>query len=116
MNAMNNREHLLSRMNPHTTIGALMDTEMLLVDLFEGGRRVLRSLLLPLDAHEARELLEYLWQTELSAVWVMPTTRWSRFITCSWFEQVKSQWVVSVHPAPHESDRLACALLWPKGS
>ncbi len=103
-------------MNPHTTTGALTDTEMLLVDVFEGGKRVLRSLLLPLDAHEPSGLLEYLWQAELNSVWVMPDTIWSRSVTCSWFEQVKSQWVVVVHPAPHQSDRPACALLWPKGS
>ena len=113
---MNKRENLLSSMNPHTTTGALTDTEMLLVDVFEGGKRVLRSLLLPLDAHEPSGLLEYLWQAELNSVWVMPDTIWSRSVTCSWFEQVKSQWVVVVHPAPHQSDRPACALLWPKGS
>ncbi len=97
------------------TIGVLNGTEVLLVDVVQ-GKRVLRSVLLPLDVSELSRLLEFLWETGLTSVWVMPATTLSRTATCSWFEQVNDLWVAVVHPNPSEPDRPLSALLWPKGN
>ena len=109
------RETLSSLMNPHMAFGVLTDSEVLLVDLVQ-GRRVLSARLLPPDSSELSGLLEYLWDTGLSAVWVMPTSTLSRTATRARFEQVSSHWAIVVHADPRESDRPSCILLWPKGS
>lgn len=112
---MINRENTNNSINPHTTIGVLTDTEVLLVDMVQ-GKRVLRSILLPPGMREPSELLEHVWHLGLAEVWVMPATTLTRTITCAWFEQVGSRWVVVVHPDPLEPTRPTSALLWPKGS
>jgi hypothetical protein len=96
-------------------IGALNDTEVLLVDTMQ-GKRVLRSILLPPNVCEPVGLLEVLWQAGLTSVWVTPGTTLSRSATCAWFEQASLHWVVVTHPDPHEPTRPLSALLWPKGS
>lgn len=96
-------------------IGVLNDTEVLLVDVVQ-GKRVLRSNLLPLDAHTLSVLLEYLWQLELSEVWILPATIFSQTVRCSWFEEINESWISIVHANPSEPDRPLCALLLPKGS
>lgn len=112
---MINRENPSSIKNPNTIIGVLTDTEVQLVDLVQ-GKRVLRSILMPPDVNELSVVLERVWQTGLTSLWVMPSTTLSHIATCEWFEQVNSNWVVVVHPNPHEPTRPLCALLWPKGS
>ena len=107
------RETLSSLMNPHMAFGVLTDSEVLLVDLVQ-GRRVLSARLLPPDSSELSGLLEYLWDTGLSTVWVMPTSTLSRTATCTRFKQVSSHWTIVVHADPRESDRPSCVLLWPR--
>ena len=72
-------------MNPKPMIGVLTDSEVLLVDTVQ-GKRVLRSLLLTADARTPSGLLEYLWQTELASVWLMPATALACPITSAPFE------------------------------
>src|SRR6266851_6686556 len=110
---MSNRNNLLPIMNPQTTIGVLTETEMLFVDA-TGGKRILRSLLLPAEASDLNRLVESLWQAELSEVWVLPTTPLSRTVTCVRCEQVPRHWTTVVHPAPHHPTRPSCVLLWPR--
>jgi len=113
--SMNNNEHSISLMNPRTTIGVLTNTEVLLLEAV-GGKRVLRSLLLPAYANELSRLVEHLWQAELTEIWVLPATTLSRTITCADWEQVQRLWDMVVHAQPREPSRPTCALLWPKGS
>jgi hypothetical protein len=94
-------------------MGILKDNELLLLEAVQ-GKRVLRSLQLPTDVGEPGRLLNYLWDTGLDSVWVMPATTLSRSITCSWLEQASSCWVVRVHPDPQEPSRPICAQLWPR--
>ena len=110
---MINRENTNTIMNK--TRGVLTENEVLLVGVSQ-GKRVLRSILLPPVASELGGLLEHLWQAGLTEVWVMPATTLSRTVTCAWFEQANSHWIVVVHPDPREPTRPICALLWPKGS
>ncbi len=70
---MSNRNNPIPIMNSQTTIGVLTETEVLFVD-GAGGKRVLRSLLLPAEASDPSRLVESLWQAELSEVWVLPAT------------------------------------------
>jgi hypothetical protein len=98
-----------------TPIGVLGDTELLLVERYQ-GKRVLRSLLLSWEQDAPQSLFEQLWQTELAEVWVLPGTSLSRRVTCSWLEQTSPQWIALSHPVPGEPDRPACAFLLPKAS
>src|SRR5438270_14014821 len=106
------RETLSSLQNPHTAFGVLTDSEVLLVDIVQ-GRRVLSARLLPSDSSELSRLFEYLWDTGLSSVWVMPTATLSRTATCARFEQVGSHWTILAHPDPREPGRPSCVLFWP---
>ena len=99
-------------MGPKTTIGVLTESEVLLVEM-AGGRRVLRSLLLPADASDLSGLAEFLWQAELTEVWVMPSTSYSRTVACAGLAQVH-HWTTVIHPAPSNPERPACVLLWPR--
>ena len=96
------------------TIGALNDTEVLLVDIIKGTR--VRSIPLPPNVSELEGLLEVLWQTGLTSAWVMPGSTLSHIATCAWFEKASLHWVVVTHPDPKEPSRPISALLWPKGS
>lgn len=91
-----------------------MEHELLLHDIFADGKRALRTLLLPIDTAKAGELLAFLWQTEMSTVWVMPKTRWSQTLTRSWFQSVESQWTVIVRSTSPGLGRPLSVLLWPK--
>jgi hypothetical protein len=106
------RDTLNVIMNPRTTIGVLTETEVLLVDAV-GGKRVLRSLLLPADASDLSRLAEFLWQAELTEVWVMPSTSYSRTVTCAGLAQVH-HWTTVIHRASSNPERPACVLLWPR--
>jgi len=110
---MNNRNNLIPIIKPQTTIGILTETEVLFVDV-TGGKRILRSLLLPSGASDLSGLAESLWQSELTEVWVMPTTTLSRTVTCTSWEQVPRHWTTVVHSAPHHPARPSCVLLWPR--
>ena len=99
-------------MNPQTTIGVLTETEVLFVDA-TGGRRALRSLLLPAEPSDLSGLVGFLWQAELREVWVMPTTPLSQTITCAGLAQVH-HWTTVIHSAPENPERPACVLLWPR--
>jgi hypothetical protein len=110
---MINRNNPNSIIDPKTTIGVLTESEVLLVEAV-GGKRVLRSLLLPTEASDLSGLVEALWQAELSEVWVLPTTTLSHTVTCAWFEQAHSHWTTVVRPAPGNPVRPGCALLWPR--
>ena len=65
---------------PQTSIGVLTNTEMLLVSVIQ-GKRVLHPMLLPPERSDPSVLLEYLWQAELTEVWVMPDTPHDAFMT-----------------------------------
>lgn len=109
------QEYPLSLTNPQPTVGVLTDSEILLVDVV-GGKRVLRSLLLPPDAYTLSRLLEYLWQAELTAVWVLPTATLTQTTPSACLEQVHPHWNVVVHSHPVNSSRPTSVSLWPRGS
>src|SRR5713226_2734951 len=108
------REAFSPLRTPKIPMGVLTDNELLLGGIV-GGKRVLQSRLLPLEANELSELLEYLWQQEVTSVWVLPNSQLSQRVTCSWLQQVNSRWTSLVHPAPTMPDRPACALFLPRG-
>ncbi len=110
---MINKEHIISLVNPRTTIGVLTDIEVLQIDMVQ-GKRVLRSLLLPTEASDLSGLVEFLWQAELSEVWVLPDTTLSQTVTCAGCEQVHPHWTTVVRPAPGNPARPSCVLLWPR--
>lgn len=111
---MIDRSSPIAAMNPpQTSIGALTDTELLLVSVIQ-GKRVLHSILLPPARSDPSGLLEHLWQAELTEAWVMPGTTLSRAATCAWFEQISSSWIVLPHPNVRQPTRPDCVLLWPK--
>jgi len=87
---------------PQTTVGVLTEQELLCYDTFADGKHLLRSVLLPLDVTAQGDLLAFLWQADLQTVWVMPSSRWSRTSTRSWFASQERQWVV-LPVAPHKS-------------
>jgi hypothetical protein len=108
------RGNLASLRTPQMPLGVLTDHELLLGGMIE-GKRVVQSRLLPLEANELSNLLEYLWEQEVTAVWVHPDTQLSKRVTSAWLQQVSSRWTALVHPAPTVSDRPACALFLPRG-
>lgn len=112
---MINTERATALVDPGAMIGALMDTEALLLSSVE-GKRVLRPLLLPANMDEPNELIECLWEAGLHSAWVMPGSGLSRRATSAWFEQLRGRWVVVVHPDPREPGRPVSVLLWPKES
>src|SRR5690349_24212476 len=99
---MHTREQPLANRQSQTTIGVLTERELVLQHLFAQGKYTLRSLLLPPDAADPGELLGFLWQAELSVVWVMPSTRWSQTLTSAWFQSLQSQWAVIVRSDSQE--------------
>ncbi len=106
----------ISAMNlSQPSIGALTDTELLLVSVI-GGKRVLHSILLPLVSLDPSGLLESLWQAELTEAWVMPGTTLSHTATCAWFERMSPSWVVLTRPNVSQPTRPDRVLLWPKDS
>ncbi|HEY6406901.1 MAG TPA: hypothetical protein VIY29_05480, partial [Ktedonobacteraceae bacterium] len=107
------RENTSSITPARSVMGILMDNELLLFESVQ-GKRVLRSLQLPTDVSEPDRLLNYLWDTWLDSVWVMPATALSRSATCSWLEQASSRWVVRIHPDPQRPSRPLRAQLWPR--
>ena len=109
-----NRAAMSSLRTPQIPIGVLTDNELLLGGIV-GGKRVLQSRLLPLETHELSDLLEYLWQQEVTSVWVLPGSQLSERVTSDWLKQVNSRWTALVHPAPTTPDRPACALFFPRG-
>lgn len=96
------------------TVGVLTDGEALLADVVQ-GRRVPRSIPLSSAGSHADRLLEQLWQSGLSTLWVMPGSNMARALTCAWFEQAASHWVVVVHPDRQEPAHPLSVLLWPRG-
>lgn len=112
---MTNREPISSLRTLQMPMAVLTDSELLLVGAAQ-GKRVLHSLLLPLEARELSGLLEYLWQQGVTSVWVLPATRWSQCVTCAGLEQESRHWGMLVRPAPGEHSRPSCALFWSKDS
>jgi hypothetical protein len=112
---MMNREPITSLRTQETPISVLSDRELLLVGE-RMGKRVLHARLLPPEAEELDGLLWHLWQEGMTSVWVMPSTRLSRRVTCAELEQVSSHWTTLVRPAPSEPSRPSSALIWPRGS
>ena len=109
------RENISIRsQNQSATVGVLTDSEVVVADVVQ-GRRTLRSLPLLSDVTQLSTLLEQLWQSGLTSVWVMPATSLSRTVTCASLEQAGPQWVVVVHPEQREPTRPLSALIWPKG-
>ncbi len=104
---------LAANRQPQTTVGVLTEQELLCYDTFADGKHQLRSVLLPLDVTAQGDLLAFLWNHELHAVWVMPATRWSRTLTRSWFQSQERKWMVLPRGAPQESEQLHTVLLWP---
>lgn len=107
------REHT-PIINQNATEGVLTDAEVVVADVVQ-GRRTLRSIPLFSDETHLSTLLEHLWQTGLTTVWVMPNTALSRTATSASLERAGSQWVVVVHPDQREPTRPLSALIWPRG-
>lgn len=101
--------------NPQPTVGVLTNSEMLLVDIV-GGKRVVRSLQLPARANTQSELLDYLWEADLTQVWVLPASTFSHTFTSDSLEQARPHWHVVFHPHAADSSRPTSILLWPGGS
>ena len=99
--------------NPHAAFGVLTESEVQLVEAV-AGKHVLRSLLLPAEASELSGLVEFLWQAELSEVWVLPSTTLSQSVTRADCEQAPPHWTTVVRPAPGNPARPSCVLLWPR--
>jgi len=104
---------MVSVMNANST-GVLSESEILLVRMIQ-GKRALRSIFIPPDLDELNELLAFLWEEELSSIWIMPGTSLSGRATCSWLEQARENWVILTHASPSEPARPSCAILWPRG-
>src|SRR5579884_10587 len=100
--------------NASATVGVLAEGEVLLADVVQ-GRRVPRSIPLSSTGSHTDRLLEQLWQSGPSTLWVMPGSNMARALTCAWFEQAGSHWVVVVHPDRQEPARPLSVLLWPRG-
>jgi hypothetical protein len=112
---MLNRDYTSLKTNATRDVGVLTDTEILLVERLQ-GKRHLRSLPLLAPIHETTTLLNLLWETELSCIWVMPGSMFSQSMLGSWFEQASATWISLVHPDPHESSRPLTILLWPRNT
>jgi hypothetical protein len=108
------RETFSPLRTPPIPMGVLSDNELLLGGIV-GGKRVLQSRVLPLDANELSGLLEFLWQQEIASVWVLPTSQFSQRATCSWLQQASDQWTPLVHPSPAQPDRPISALFLSRG-
>jgi hypothetical protein len=110
---MINTDYTSSITTARSVMGILKDNELLLLEDGQ-GKRVLRSLQLPVGVSEPGLLLNYLWDAGLDSVWVMPATTLSRAATCFWLEQASSRWVVRVLPDAQEPTRPIRAQLWPR--
>jgi hypothetical protein len=108
------REAFSSLRTPQIPMGVLTDNELLLGGIV-GGKRVLQSRILPLAANELNGLLEFLWQQEVTSVWVLPTSQLSQRATCSWLQQAHNQWTPLIHPASTQPDRPLSALFLSRG-
>ncbi len=95
--------------------GVLSDQELLLSEEVQ-GKRVLHSMLLQSGNGEISALLEQLWNSEVSTVWVMPQTRMAQSATCAWLEKARPEWTVLIHADPREASRPVCAWFWSGGS
>jgi hypothetical protein len=100
--------------NASATVGVLAEGEVLLADVVQ-GRRVPRSIPLSSTGNQTDRLLEQLWQSGLSTLWVMPGSNIARALTCAWFERAGPHWVVVAHPDQQEPARPLSVLLWPRG-
>ena len=96
-------------------MGILTNTEILLSEVTR-GKRVLRSILRPLDIREASDMLEWLWQSRLTMIYVQPGSVLSRTLSCSWLQEADPHWNVVIRAAPQDPTRPTNALLWPRGS
>ena len=103
----------VTNQQPQTTVGVLTEQELFCYETFADGKHLLRSVLLPLDVTAQGDLLAFLWHNDVQTVWLMPSTRWSRTLTRSWFASRERQWVVLPRCAPQEPERLFSVLLWP---
>jgi hypothetical protein len=87
---MNRDTHSLLH-SPHLHTGVLTDHELLLGGIL-AGKPVLQARLLPREASEVGGLLEYLWEQEVTTVWVLPTARLSQEITSELLLQMNGRW------------------------
>jgi hypothetical protein len=108
-----NREVRSPLRTPHLPAGVLTDHELLLGGIVE-GKPVLHALLLPREAGELDGLLAYLWEQEVTTVWVLPIARLSREMTTERLEQENQRWTSLVHSASTTPTRPSCALFFPR--
>ena len=100
-------------MNPNTTLGVLTDTDFLLVGM-EGGKSALQSIPVLSDMSELGTLFRHAVQVGLTSVWVMPGTKLSREVSCSFLEQTDSVWEVVTTASQLDPARPLCASVWRK--
>jgi hypothetical protein len=98
-------------MNPNTILGALTDTDFMLVGMV-GGKRALQSIPVPPQMSEWSTLFTQAVQAGLTSVWVMPGSRFSREASRSSLEQVDSVWEVTATYSQLDPARPLCANVW----
>lgn len=111
---MNARESLRSFHSPSLSTGVLTNEELLLGGMV-AGKPVMHSRWLPSEAQGLSGLLEYLWQQEVTTVWVLPTATLSQRVTCDALQHVQGHWTALIHPSPMLPDRPACVRFLPVG-
>src|SRR6266700_2448738 len=110
-----NREALSPLRTPALPTGVLTDHELLLGGMV-GGKPVLQAHLLPWEARTLEGLLNYLWEQEVTTVWVLPTAKLSHEITATRLEQESGQWITLIHAPSITSERPSSAVFFPRGS
>src|SRR5579884_2037769 len=100
-------------MNPNTISGILTDTDFLLLST-AGGKKTLQSIPLSPPISNLSALFQQAVLAGLSAVWVMPGSRFSRDMSRSLLEEVNSVWEVIVRSSPVDSTCPVYAQVWRK--
>src|SRR6266567_1390713 len=100
-------------MNPNTILGALTDTDFMLVGM-GGGKRALQSIPVPPQMSDWSTLFTQAVQAGLTSVWVMPGSRFSREASRSSLEQIDSVWEVVATYSQLDLARPLCASVWRK--
>src|SRR5437868_1025962 len=100
-------------MNPNTTLGVLTDTHFILLGT-AGEKRSLQSIPLPPQVNDRSTLFRHAVQTGLTALWVMPGSRFSRDVNRSFIEQTDNVWEVVATSSQLDPARPLCASVWRK--
>ena len=99
-------------MNPNTISGILTDTDFLLLSS-AAGKKTLQSIPIP-PLSNLSALFQQAVLAGLSAVWVMPGSRFSRDMSRSLLEEANSVWEVIVTCSQTDPSRPVYAQIWRK--